>query len=217
MSAGPGIYWRMMGFPDIGGRILELLSAGESAAGLALLFASSAVEYVFPPFPGDTVTLFGAFLAANLGWSVPLVFAAVTAGSLAGASIDYALGRRLARTPINALSGRAKRARERVEPILARFRRHGAAYIAVNRFLPGVRALFFVAAGMAGLPAARVLLYGLASAAAWNALVIAAGFAVGRNWERLLGLLGTYTAVAWIPVAMLAAAAAWIALRSRRR
>ncbi|MDD5305750.1 MAG: DedA family protein [Deltaproteobacteria bacterium] len=205
-----------MGLPDIGERIVAFLSGGESAAGLAVLFVSAAVEYVFPPFPGDTITLFGAFLAANLGWSVPLVFVAVTAGSLAGASIDYALGRRLARTPAASLSGRAKKARERVEPILERFRCHGAAYIMVNRFLPGVRALFFVAAGMAGLPAGRVLLYGFVSAAAWNALVIATGFAVGRSWERLLGLLGTYTAVAWIPVVVLVIAVLWIVFRPKR-
>ena len=56
--------------------LLDFLSAGQSAAGLSVLFVSALIEYVFPPFPGDTVTLFGAFLAAHQGWSVPLVFTA---------------------------------------------------------------------------------------------------------------------------------------------
>ena len=197
--------------------VLELLSAGQSAAGLGVLFVSSMVEYVFPPFPGDTVTLFGAFLAAAEGWSVPLVFAAVTAGSLAGAALDYALGRRLARTPVEELTGRRRRARERLGPILERFERHGAAYVAINRFLPGVRALFFVAAGMARLPLGKVLAWGALSAAAWNALIIAAGFALGENWERLLGWLRAYTTAAWIVLAAaaLAVVARWLWKRRR--
>jgi membrane protein DedA with SNARE-associated domain len=181
-------------------RIIDFLAAGQSLAGLGVLFASALIEYVFPPFPGDTVALFGAFLAAHQGWSVPLVFAAVTLGSLAGSAADYALGRRIGRRPPEQLTGRKRRARERVAPILVKFERHGAAYVAVNRFLPGIRALFFVAAGMARLPLGKVLLWGAVSAAAWNALIIGAGFALGKNWERLLELLRTYTTIAWIAI-----------------
>jgi membrane protein DedA with SNARE-associated domain len=180
--------------------IIDFLSSGQSAAGLAVLFASAAVEYVFPPFPGDSITLFGAFLAATEGWSVPLVFTAVTLGSVVGAVLDYALGRRLARIPRDRLSGRRRALMERAQSIVDRFERHGAGYIAVNRFLPGIRALFFVAAGMARLPMGKVIMWGAVSAAAWNALIIGAGFAVGKNWDRLLELLHTYTLVAWIIV-----------------
>ncbi len=186
--------------------IIDFLSAGQSAAGLAVLFASAAVEYVFPPFPGDSVTLFGAFLAATEGWSVPLVFTVVTLGSVVGAVIDYALGRRLATIPRDRLSGGRRALMKRAQSIVDRFERHGAVYIAVNRFLPGIRALFFVAAGMARLPMGKVILWGALSAAAWNALIIGAGFAVGKNWDRLLELLRTYTLVAWIVVGVVIAA-----------
>jgi membrane protein DedA with SNARE-associated domain len=182
--------------------LLDFLSAGQSAAGLGVLFLSAMIEYVLPPFPGDTVTLFGAFLAAVEGWSVPLVFVAVTAGSVAGAALDYGLGRRLSRMPACSLTGRRRRLRELAVPLVIRFERHGSAYIAINRFLPGIRALLFVAAGMARLPVSRVLLWGAISAAVWNALIIAAGFAVGASWPRLLGWLRTYTTVAWIAVGL---------------
>jgi len=183
-------------------RIIDYLSSGQSVPGLLILFGSAFVEYVFPPFPGDTVTLFGAFLAANFEWSVPIVFAAVTLGSLAGSAADYGLGRRLARTPAERLTGRKRKAREKVQPILEKFERHGAIYVVVNRFLPGIRAFFFIAAGMAGLPLGKVLLWGAVSAAAWNTLIIAVGFAIGKNWDRLLALLRTYTTGAWILIAV---------------
>jgi membrane-associated protein len=197
--------------------LLDFLSAGQSAAGLGILLLSAMIEYVFPPFPGDTVTLFGAFLAAVEGWSVPLVLVAVTAGSVAGAALDFALGRRLGRAPIGSLTGRKRRLRELAAPLVARFERHGAAYIAVNRFLPGIRALLFVAAGLARLPLSRVMLWGAISAAVWNALLIAAGFAVGANWPRLFEWLKTYTTIAWIAVGLivLALIARWLWRRKR--
>ncbi|HUT77611.1 MAG TPA: DedA family protein [Polyangia bacterium] len=203
---------------DIVRGLIDFLSAGQSAAGLVVLLLSAMIEYVFPPFPGDTVTLFGAFLAAVEGWSVPLVFVAVTAGSVAGATLDYAIGRRLGRAPVESLTGRKRRLRELAAPLIASFERHGAACIAINRFLPGIRALLFVAAGMARLSLWRVLLWGAVSAAVWNALIIGAGFAVGANWPRLLEWLKTYTAIAWVVVGLvvLALIARW-ALGRRQR
>ena len=197
--------------------IIDFLSAGQSAAGLAVLFVSAAVEYVFPPFPGDSVTLFGAFLAATQGWSVPLVFTAVTLGSVVGATLDYALGRRLAQIPRSRLSDPKRAMMERAQSIADRFERHGAGYIAVNRFLPGIRALF-VAAGRASLPLGKVILWGEISAAMWNALIIGAGFAVGKNWDRLLELSRTYTAVAWIVVGVVVAVliVRWIYKKNHR-
>lgn len=177
--------------------IMEYLAAGESALGIVLLAACSALEYVFPPFPGDTVTLFGSFLASQHGWNLPLVFSAVVLGSVLGAGIDYAVGVRLGKKKEGELQGRALKARRKVAPLLARFERHGAAYVALNRFLPGIRALFFIAAGMAGVPFKKVMFWGTVSAALWNALIVAAGFAAGKNWELLLSWLKHYTAAAW--------------------
>jgi membrane protein DedA with SNARE-associated domain len=79
--------------------------------------------------------------------------------------------------------------------------------------------LLFVAAGAARLPWPRVLLWGAVSAAAWNALVIAAGFAVGTSWPRLLGWLRTYTTIAWIAVGLVALMliARWLHGRRGRR
>jgi len=202
---------------DLVTRILAYLSQGESALGIAALAVASLVEYVFPPFPGDTVTLFGAFLAATARWHVAAVLLAVTAGSLAGAAIDYAIGRRISARPIEELPPRRRKLRERLAPIVARFERHGAAYIAVNRFLPGIRALIFVAAGAAKLPLGRVLAYGAISALLWNGLLIGAGFAVGENWELLLDLLRRYTAAVWIAIGAAALALVGFAILRRAR
>ncbi len=115
------------------------------------------LEYLFPPFPGDTVTLFGAFLVTQYSWNLPLVFGVVLLGSALGAMADFYVGVWMGRRYREGRFLRAPSVRRRVDQVTGAFQRHGEAYIALNRFLPAVRAVFFIAAGMAGLRPARVL------------------------------------------------------------
>ena len=186
----------------------------------AVLFLGSLVEYVFPPFPGDTLVLLGAWYAVNGVLSWPMTFLAVTAGALAGAYVDWragvALGRRLERS--------AHRKGGLTEARLVRFeegyRRWGAWLLVANRFLPGVRAFFFLGAGACGIPLGRVLLFGGVSAALWNVLLLAAGGLLVGNLDELVRLLDQYTRAAWIGMlalaALLGALALWRRHASRR-
>lgn len=195
--------------------IREIMERGAGPAAFAVLFGSALVEYLFPPFPGDAVTLLGAFAVARWGWNGAAVFVSVLAGSVAGAMLDFAIGRWLGKRA-GFWERRGNATRARVERIISSFRRHGAAYIVVNRFLPGVRALIFVAAGMAGLRGGAVLLWASLSAALWNAAIFAAGYTVGTTWERLLGALRAFATAAWIAVAVVAASLLALALLRRR-
>jgi membrane protein DedA with SNARE-associated domain len=47
-----------------------------------------------------------------------------------------------------------------------------------------------------------VILYGGISALIWNALLMAAGYAVGSNWDLLRDLAGRYTVATVIVVAV---------------
>lgn len=198
--------------------LLAWLKEAEGPLAYVVLALASLIEYVFPPFPGDTVALFGVFLAASSGYSVARVYAALNAGALAGGMSAYALGRWIAvrrerRTPRFL---RGQQVRRAIDAVLARFERHGAAYLALNRFVPALRSVFFVAAGMARLPAWKVALFGTLSAALWNALLLGAGWAAGASYERLAGWVRTYGYLALGAVA-LAMAIAVLRWRLRRR
>jgi membrane-associated protein len=122
------------------------------------------------------------------------VYLTITAGSIGGGLAVYAFGRAIGqreeRWPRFLRGERTHRA---IMNVRRRFERHGAAYLAVNRFVPALRAVFFVAAGLAELPVWKVALFGGISAAAWNALILGVGYSVGNNWERLLDLSERYT------------------------
>lgn len=195
--------------------LIGFASERDHPLGFAALFASALLEYVFPPFPGDTITLFGAVLITAYGWSAAGVFGAVLSGSVGGGMLAYALGRRLrARQRADAPGAR----RAAIDRVIARFERHGPAYLVVNRFLPGLRAFFFVAAGMAGMRARDVLLYGAISAALWNAVIIGAGAALGANLDTLERWVTRYSAAVWIALgAALVGYLAWRLVRRHRR
>ena len=193
---------------------VEAFKALPDAAVLLVLGLSAFLEYIFPPFPGDTAVAGGAVLVAAFGWPVTPVLLATTAGALLGAWCDFAIGRWLV------TSGRlARMSPERqatVEKLTERMRRHGAIYLAVNRFLPGIRAFFFIAAGVAGLPTGRVLLWAGLSAMAWNALLVGLGFALGAQVEDLEATVGAIAKVGWLILALVAGWWVFKAFRSRR-
>ena len=182
--------------------VIDFLAAEQTALAMLVLFLTSLIEYVFPPFPGDTVTLFGAFLAVHGGWSIPLVMVVVITGSVLGAAFDYGVGHRLATSAEKRPKEKQARLYRAAQPVLVRFQRWGPLLIVLNRFMPGIRPFIFVAAGMDRLPLRQVLLLGLVSSVVWNGLLVAAGLLIGRNWERLLTVLQTYQAVAWGVIAL---------------
>lgn len=184
-----------------------------------LLFGAAFIEYVFPPFPGDLLVALGAWYAVRGDLSWPAVYAAVTAGALAGAWVDHQagvwLGARLEHSPTAA--------RFLSPAQLARFeeayRRWGFWLLILNRFFPGVRGFIFLAAGASGIPVGRAMVLGGISAAAWNGLLLAAGALVARNVDELVALVERYTrvvgAAVGLVVVVLLARALW-ARRSRR-
>src|SRR5690606_24880282 len=89
--------------------------------------------------------------------------------------------------------------------LVQRFRRHGAAWLVLNRFLPGIRSLFFVAAGMAGMRARAVLLYSALSSLLWNLGLIALGAALGADFDTLLHWVRAYILGAGTVLAAIAA------------
>jgi membrane protein DedA with SNARE-associated domain len=167
-----------------------------------LLFGAAFIEYLFPPFPGDLLVVLGAWYAVQGVLSWPVVFVAVTAGSVAGAWVDHRvgawLGRRLERSPA---AGRWL-SREQLGRFEAAYRRWGAWLLLLNRLFPGVRGFLFLAAGASGIPLSRTLLLGGLSAAAWNGLLLGAGALVASNLEELVSLVDRYTRAAGLLIAV---------------
>lgn len=200
--------------------ILTWLEHAEGPLAYLVLALAAGLEYVLPPLPGDTITLFGIFLAFGAGYHTVLVYLALDAGALAGSLAAYGVGRLLARPrrrPPRFL--RSQQARKAIDVLLTRFERHGAMYLAINRFVPGLRAFCFVAAGMARLTWWKVAGWGLVSASVYNALLLGLGWLVGGNFTELRAWVERYTYAAagvLVAVVMYFAIRTWLRRRRAR-
>jgi membrane protein DedA with SNARE-associated domain len=162
--------------------LTQFLSQPNHPAGLAILVVSAATEYLFPPFPGDTVTLLGGVLVSAYDWSVALAFSAVVLGSQIGAMATFYLGQHLQR-PRDATA--TKDSESAIARLVLAFEKRGAWCLVLNRFVPGVRPFFFVAAGLAGMKPLAVFGWSARSSALWTALLFAVGMTIGHNLDQL--------------------------------
>ncbi len=149
-----------------------------------VVFVSSMLEYVFPPYWGDTVILVGFFLAgqgAVPGWTI---FVGAVAGGVLGATIAYGLGRRYGLRAIRMFTrrGRRSRSRERLDRLFARF---GERVLLLNRFLPVVRGVLLYGAGGMQLRPRPVLVYTAIGNVAWVGLLMGVGLLTGGTWEQI--------------------------------
>lgn len=156
-----------------------------------ILFVSSAIENLFPPYPGDTVILVGGYLvgAGRLHFSGALL-SSVT-GSLCGASLLFLLGLTKGRSFFQ----RGKYpffSPERLHRVEGWFERHGRKVVLVSRFLAGVRSLVAVSAGIGRMKYEVFAVFSLVSILVWNGLLLFVGLELGQNWEWVARLFRLY-------------------------
>ena len=84
-----------------------------SALVALLVFAAALLEYVFPPFWGDTIILVGCFLAGVGRAESWQVFTGMLLGSILGALTAYGLGLRFGEASLRLMSRRAAAIAER--------------------------------------------------------------------------------------------------------
>ncbi|MCL2012950.1 MAG: VTT domain-containing protein [Cystobacterineae bacterium] len=178
--------------------------------GYAALLAAALIEYIFPPFPGDSVVALGGAWAWGTSQSWLGVWLAVTVGNAVGIGLQHRLGYALAQRTQGRKPGWVLKklmawglTEERVSAMQERIRKHSVALLLLNRFLPSLRALVFLAAGASGLPLKKTLGWGILGSLAWSAFLLGLGAwlggKVGDNAEEILLWLERYQEVAaWL-------------------
>ena len=101
------------------------------------------LENVFPPIPSELVIPLAGFVAAEGDLRIGLVIATGTFGSLAGALVWYAIGRRIGERRLRAWVERHGKwltlSPKDVDRSQQWFRRHGNAAVFIGRLMPGRR------------------------------------------------------------------------------
>lgn len=189
---------------------IQAILLGHPWAGLLVVVLMAFLEYIVPPVPGDSTMLLACFLGATGACPFGGAVAACFAGSVAGAAAAYAIGARLGRSYFFLRSEWAQGELQRLE---RGYRRYGARLLAVNRFLPGIRAVFLYGAGVGRLGWRPVMIYSTVSNALWVGLIAWAGRRLGSTWGQVSAMFSRYV----LAIAVLTAAYAIASILRMRR
>jgi len=166
---------------------------GEFWIYLAVLTASCA-ENMFTPLPGDTVTVFGAYLA-GLGKASPAgIYTASTIGGTIGFMGLFYIGRFFIK------KGERKGTffginLEGIERAGQSFEKWGYALIVFNRFLYGIRFAVALFAGVTKLDPWKTAAAAFISTALWNIVLVYLGVTLGENWDGFKEILWKYNRI----------------------
>lgn len=188
-----------------------------SALGLPGVAALVALENVFPPVPSEVVLPLAGFLSGRGAVPLALTVVAATVGSVVGALVLYAAGRRLGRDRLRAVAQRLPLVHGRdVDRAGAWFDRYGDRAVLFGRVVPLVRSGVSIPAGVARMPLGRFVAYTAVGSAVWNAALIGAGYALGSAWQSVGPYSGALNNAVLAALALAAAVFVVRRLRGRR-
>lgn len=158
------------------------------------------IENVFPPIPSEVILLFSGFFSSYTSLSVFYMIFASTLGSFLGAIILYYIGKifnkeRLKKI-VNGRLGKILFLKENdIDKADEWFDNKGNKSVFFCRFVPIVRSLISIPAGMSEMPMGKFIIYTICGSMIWNTVLICLGYRLGSNWEYVLTILDKYQMV----------------------
>lgn len=155
------------------------------------------IENVFPPIPSEVILLFSGFFSSYTSLSVFYMILASTLGSFLGAIILYYIGKifnkeRLKKI-VNGRLGKILFLKENdIDKADEWFDNKGNKSVFFCRFVPIVRSLISIPAGMSEMPMGKFIIYTICGSMIWNTVLICLGYRLGSNWEYVLTILDKY-------------------------
>lgn len=167
------------------------------------VFLLIAIENIFPPIPSEVILLFGGFMTTYTKLNIIFMIIASTLGSLIGAIVLYYIGKifnkeRLKKI-ISGKIGKILRLKNSdIDKADRWFDTKGNKTVFFCRFIPIVRSLISIPAGMSEMPIIKFLTYTIFGSLIWNTVLIITGKMVGNNWTKILTIFDTYSHIVLI-------------------
>ena len=174
--------------------------------GVLLLIA---IENIFPPIPSEVILLFGGFMTTYTELNVIGMILFSTLGSLIGAIVLYYVGKILNKERLKKIvSGKVGKIlrlkNEDIEKADHWFDTKGNKTVFFCRFIPIVRSLISIPAGMSEMPMLKFLIYTTFGSLIWNTVLVVIGNRVGENWTSILDILDKYSHIVLVLLIIIA-------------
>lgn len=161
------------------------------------------IENVFPPIPSEVILCFGGFMTKTTSLTILGVIIFSTIGSVLGAIILYLIGRLLNKERlIKIVSGKIGKIlrlkKKDIEKADYWFDTKGAKTVFFCRFVPIVRSLISIPAGMSEMPFLKFLILTTLGTLIWNTVLTILGSIMGENWHVIAHIIDNYATVVLI-------------------
>jgi len=147
------------------------------------VFVLITLESTLIPIPSELVMPFAGYLASQGEFSLPVILLINSAAALLGSGVCYWIGV-VGGKPFLTNYGKYFLVRQHdIARTEAFFAKHGKATILIGRFLPGVRHVISVPAGIARMPLRGFFVQTFLGSTIWGGVLILLGYYVGANWK----------------------------------
>lgn len=158
------------------------------------IFLLILVENLFPPIPSEVILSFGGFMTIDSNLTILGVVIASTTGSVLGAIILYYVGKILNKERlvkiVTSKYGKILRIKPKdIESADKWFDEKGNKTVLFCRFIPVIRSLISIPAGMSEMPIIKFILYTFVGSIIWNTALVCVGAFAGNKKDYILGLI----------------------------
>lgn len=175
------------------------------------------LESTLVPIPSELIMPFAGFLAAQGTFSLPILIAVNSAAALVGSGICYWIGAAGGK-PLLLRYGKYAMVRAKdIERTERYFARHGKATIFIGRFLPVVRHIISVPAGIARMPLGAFFTQTFLGASIWGTTLILIGYELGARWDAVAEKLKRVDTLVGVAIVLACVAIAVTFVVRRRR
>lgn len=193
--------------------VVETMGRGGHLMVAVLMF----LENLFPPIPSEVIMPLAGFSARRGELTLWGVILAGTLGSVIGQLPLYYLGYAVSESRLKRWADRWGRwvgvRADDIDRAMRWFDRRGAWAVLICRFLPGLRSVISVPAGMCRMHLLKFLALSATGMGLWAAALAAAGWWLGEEWSRVQRVMGP---VSWGVLSLVAiAVVAWVLDRRR--
>lgn len=155
------------------------------------------IENIFPPIPSEIILLLSGFMTSYTSLNVILMIVFSSLGSLLGAILLYYIGKILNKDRLKKIVrgkiGKVLFLKEKdIDKADAWFDNKGNKSVFFCRFVPIVRSLISIPAGMSEMPMVKFIVYTFCGSLIWNTVLIRLGHTLSDNWSIMLDILDKY-------------------------
>lgn len=159
------------------------------------------IENIFPPIPSEIILLLSGFMTSYTSLNVILMIVFSSLGSLLGAILLYYIGKILNKDRLKKIVrgkiGKVLFLKEKdIDKADAWFDNKGNKSVFFCRFVPIVRSLISIPAGMSEMPMVKFIVYTFCGSLIWNTVLICLGHTLSDNWSIMLDILDKYKIIA---------------------